>query len=449
MTQLESDKTINASPTKEFFISILVRDIKLSDSIADLVDNCVDGARRLRPDGNFSGLHIDVEFDKNHFMIMDNCGGIPVDVARNYAFRFGRPDGMPETKGSVGQFGVGMKRALFKMGDYFTVESTEPAAKFVVDVDVQKWKGEVNDLGREKWEFEFKTLETSLANKVENCGTIITVTSLHTAIAEEFSSTIFESRLLDAIQSAHEQSIHQGLNIAINKHGIKHRLSTLLVSNTIKPLKVELNYEVLDGPSSRNSIVRATIYAGISDPVLEEAGWYVICNGRQVLRADKSKTTGWDDVVNDIKLPKVHYQFARFRGFVFFESDNAAALPWNTMKNAVDPESRVFQAARLEMGAAMRQVIDFLNKLDSEADTESTALATAIKGSKSEALSSLTPSTTFVYPEGEPKSQPSTGRIAFVRPTEEIDFAKEFFEVGANKAAGEKVFEYFLQREKS
>lgn len=449
MTSASSNKTINASPTKDFFISILVRDIKLTDSIADLVDNCVDGARRLRPDNNFKGLRISVTFDKNEFKISDNCGGIPVNVAQNYAFRFGRPEGMPETKRSVGQFGVGMKRALFKIGDHFKIESTEPAAKFVVDVDVQKWKSEFDKDGREKWEFEFKELQTGIENPIEKCSTIITVDKLHPAIAEEFSSSIFESRLLDVIQSAHEQSIHQGLEIGINNHEIKHRLSTLLVSDSIKPLKIERSYEVPSEQPKRMSKVNATFYAGVSDAVLEEAGWYVICNGRQILRADKSKTTAWDELVNDIKLPKAHYQFARFRGFAFFESDDASALPWNTMKNAVDPESRIYQAAKLEMGTAMRQVINFLNKLDSEADSESAVLSNAVAKSEAKALSTISVSSTFVYPQGAPKSPPKVGRISFERPTEEIDFAKDFFSVSTNKTVGERTFEYFLEREKS
>lgn len=37
-----------AIPTKDFFISMLIRDIELLDAVADLVDNCVDGARRTQ-----------------------------------------------------------------------------------------------------------------------------------------------------------------------------------------------------------------------------------------------------------------------------------------------------------------------------------------------------------------------------------------------------------------
>ena len=34
---------------------------------------------------------IAVDFDGDSFCIRDNCGGIPLDVAQEYAFRFGRP----------------------------------------------------------------------------------------------------------------------------------------------------------------------------------------------------------------------------------------------------------------------------------------------------------------------------------------------------------------------
>ncbi|EAM7300406.1 ATP-binding protein, partial [Salmonella enterica] len=38
-------KTIDASPTKEFFIDMLTRDIALDRSLLDLIDNSVDAAR--------------------------------------------------------------------------------------------------------------------------------------------------------------------------------------------------------------------------------------------------------------------------------------------------------------------------------------------------------------------------------------------------------------------
>lgn len=40
------DKKIHTSPTKDFFIKMITRDIALEDCIFDLLDNAIDGARR-------------------------------------------------------------------------------------------------------------------------------------------------------------------------------------------------------------------------------------------------------------------------------------------------------------------------------------------------------------------------------------------------------------------
>ena len=33
----------NGSPTKEFFVEMMTRDIELNDAILELLDNCLDG----------------------------------------------------------------------------------------------------------------------------------------------------------------------------------------------------------------------------------------------------------------------------------------------------------------------------------------------------------------------------------------------------------------------
>src|SRR5689334_19115441 len=97
---------IEASPTKDFFISMLVKDIELIPAISDLVDNAVDGAKRESQD-SFDGYSVRIDLDSQQFRISDNCGGISVEIAQKYAFRFGRPEQMTPTPRSVGQFGVG------------------------------------------------------------------------------------------------------------------------------------------------------------------------------------------------------------------------------------------------------------------------------------------------------------------------------------------------------
>src|SRR5580658_5902566 len=89
MDEITDGNKINARPTKALFISMLVKDIGLVRAIIDLVDNSVDGARRLRGTNSLDGLWVRLEVKENHFKIVDNCGGMDVETARLYAFRFG------------------------------------------------------------------------------------------------------------------------------------------------------------------------------------------------------------------------------------------------------------------------------------------------------------------------------------------------------------------------
>ena len=91
---------------------MLVRDIELVPAIVDLIDNSVDGAKRLAAQAkpakskgsrkprkpktadeiDLSGHHVKIALDENSFLIEDDCGGIEIDLVLGYAFRFGRPD---------------------------------------------------------------------------------------------------------------------------------------------------------------------------------------------------------------------------------------------------------------------------------------------------------------------------------------------------------------------
>ena len=55
--------TVDASPTKGLFVEMLTRDIRMAMAILDLVDNCIDGAIRIRGDAAFTGLTVRITFD--------------------------------------------------------------------------------------------------------------------------------------------------------------------------------------------------------------------------------------------------------------------------------------------------------------------------------------------------------------------------------------------------
>ena len=434
----EENMIIDASPTKDFFIHMLVKDIELTRAIIDLVDNCVDGALRTRPNREYEGLEVRIEATPSKFRIVDNCGGISIDLAQKYAFRFGRPEGMPQTPHSVGQFGVGMKRALFKLGSKFKIESKTETGRFVLEEDVNEWKA------REEWEFHFKELEVGLQNvPPDERGTEITVAPLQESVAQDFGLDNFLNRLRHEIRQAHQKTMECGLAISLNGIPLEAHPMELLSSDELRSAFLEEKF------TQNGGSVDVKVYAGISKSSPTEAGWYIYCNGRMIMGADQTLTTGWGEG-DGRTIPKYHNQFARFEGFAFFDSDEAELLPWNTTKTGVDADSPIFRAVRLRMITLMRPVIDFLNRLDAEKQVESDykPLTDSIDKAVAAPVTEARTSNTFLSPKATPRPpSPRVGRIQYNEPLDKIAKVKKVLRVSSLKKVGEKTFDYFYQKE--
>lgn len=432
----ENDLTkVDASPTKAFFVEIITKDIQLDESIQDLVDNCIDGAKRLRPgpDADYSGLTVTLEVGPNGFKIEDNCGGIPLDIARKYAFKFGRAKGFQRTSHSVGQFGVGMKRALFKMGDRFSVVSVEPAYSFRVDVDVPAWAGD--DLN---WDFNIKDLVQG-PHPVEATGTRIEVDALDPAVASTFGQDAFVKKLRHDIRVVQQHPMRQGLSISLNGEAIIPTEWQLKEGEGIAPA-----FRRFEDDLGAESPLVTRLYAGVGESSRAHAGWYVFCNGRCILEADQEATTGWSEVTEDgVNVPKYHGQFARFRGYAFLDSEDSSILPWNTTKTGLDLESDAYRRLRGRLIEITRPVIDFLNSLDAEKDLEDTdkVLSLAITRAPAVALEKIAERPVFTY-TSIPKRGPSLARISYQKPQAEVDKLKDALGAQSNKDLGEKSFDY-------
>lgn len=450
MSDQEKSRIIDASPTKDFFISMIIRDIELVDAVADLVDNCVDGARNIKPKENFKTLYVALDISPIEFRIEDNCGGISTDIARNYAFRFGRPKGFPSLQHSIGQFGIGMKRAFFKIGTKFTVESTSAVSHFSMTVDVNEWRRDDN------WEFRFDELvegQDFLKRRrdFDHAGTLISITELHPGVAAEFTLENFITRLEEKLSSKHQNSLNNGLQITVNHRPLKFSPPTLFKSKLLQPFSE--SFKLPGG-------VNVRMFAGVSESDPNKAGWCIFCNGRLILEADQSQKTGWGETKaadaaaprqKKLRIPAYHNQFARFRGYVFFDADNAGALPWNTTKTDVDVNSPAFQATRQKMVLAMRPIIDFLNDLDAERAPEKKEkpLSKAVAAASSATLLKIKPSQPFISPKIAPIKEkgPPMQRIAYDKPKKEIDLVKKTLKARSLREIGERTFEYYLKTE--
>ena len=424
------NKKVDASPTKGFFIYMLTRDIDLKPAIVELIDNSIDGAKRVRRKSQYEGLFIRITMSKEKFIIVDNCGGIDIDTAQNYAFKFGRaPERKRKEEGFfTGIFGIGMKRALFKMGNKFEIVSKTYDEHFILKVDVAQWMREKD------WDFQFDKAENGLQNT--EVGTCITVENLNEEISLKFDNELFINSLIDYVQKYRTVEAENGLQIEINGITIDYRKEKLLESKDIQTY----THKIEDPEGT------ITIIAGITEKgEPAKAGWYIYCNGRLVLYADKTSLSGWGDGSRSY-----HNSLAEFRGYVYFESKNLLALPWNTTKTGVDTSNRLYILAKQKMVEAMSQIFKKIDEMKRKYDVTDLCELEFIKKAQERELTysnvaQINQNRDFAISEVQ-KSEPMT-TISFSKPTREVDKVKKNMGEKTNKAVGIKLFDYYCEME--
>jgi hypothetical protein len=356
----------NAHPKKRFFIEMFTRDIPLVDCVLDLIDNCFDGlARAGKLDlhtvsndifGKKRTVHaprkqdrpyVRVTFSRSQFQIKDNCGGIDFTDALEDVFNFGH--NAQRSTEYLGVYGVGMKRALFKMGDYFTVTSKTSTNGFRCELDVPNWMDK--DSTMDDWTIPLTKIKAAESSK--RAGTTITVSDIKNDVADRLGSPAFQKDLLRVVGRVYAFLVDKHVQISIN--GTAVRPFSIPVGQPQKGKTANEQFKH-DGVKVRVLATLASQAAG--RPTKENSGWYVVCNGRVVLVADTSEVTGWGIKPTPLWVPK----YTSFIGFVFFESTNPLALPWTTTKRGVNREAAVYRKALCRMAVLARPILSFCNR---------------------------------------------------------------------------------------
>lgn len=367
-----SVETVNADPTKAFFVTMLTRDIELVDAILDLLDNCVDGIlrqqkgkSRINKKQPYKGYWAKITANSDGFTIEDNCGGISKEIAVNSAFMLGRPD--PERDASletVGMYGIGMKRAIFKMGKSCTVTS-KPVGEDAYKVTISpKWLEQDDN-----WKLPLES-----TRKLQNDGTKIEVRNLHPSIKKQFksSSSAFIDHLINEVSKLFAIIIEKGFTVKINRTTVKPVDLLLMTPKKVgatrsKVPKIEPYVFVGEYYG-----VQINLVVGFYRPLATEtevddeltrrrtrnnAGWTIVCNDRVVLHNDTSMKTGWGTA----SVPSYHNQFIAISGVVFFRSNDSMNLPLNTTKRGLDTSSEVYLIVLDQMREGMKKFISFTN----------------------------------------------------------------------------------------
>lgn len=364
--------TISAAPTKRFFVSMLVRDIALEDAVLDLLDNCIDGViRAANPDPSvkepYKGFEARITMKPDQFSITDNCGGIPKSALEK-AFRMGRPEPEPGNAATVGMYGIGMKRAIFKMGTASDVISRNDDFAFKVSIAKDWLENETT------WELPI----TELSVDDVTVGTTVTVHVLYPEIAARFDEKEdnFISYFRESLAAHYAFILEKGFKVFVNEKPIGTQSFTLLMD-------IEENQEaqekVTDGSlkpyvfSANIGGVQAEIYAGLRRPLpsdeeiareeearqsRDDAGWTIVCNDRVVVYRDKTRLTGWGEA----SVPSFHGQFIAFGGIVILKADDPWKLPLTTTKRGIDASSELYSTLKDYMREATKTFTSFTNK---------------------------------------------------------------------------------------
>jgi Histidine kinase-, DNA gyrase B-, and HSP90-like ATPase len=445
----------SGKPTKSFFVKMITRDISLQDCILDLIDNSIDGAweqEGSRPVGldlkaDLSKYQIDIVLKEKEFSIKDNCGGITLVEAEKYAFTFGRDDANPisaeeqQEDFSIGVYGIGLKRASFKLGRSIVVKSTYPLQgkleAFAVPINVSEW------IEKEEWDFPIAS-----ANPSKTPGVEITITDLNQGSASAFANSAFEHRLRKVISRDYALHFQYGLRVNLNGTPVKGWDITFLGSDAFAPYRNLINPEgVPDG-------VRVEVVCGMAAPPPDETdpasrlddddrfGWYVACNGRFVLSADKTDVSGW----GTDGWPNWHNQYNGFLGLVFFSSKDTELLPVTTTKRSIDTTSAAFRAVQPAMRELTKQWTSYTNLRKGELD-KAKKLEEEARPVK---VSSLPKSVSMNLPKIVKRTVVKQ-RVANILYSVDIGRALEMGEALGNrmmpyKHIGEKTFEYAYKK---
>ncbi|MDO3507190.1 ATP-binding protein [Ralstonia pseudosolanacearum] len=349
----QQSKVIHADPTKDFFVKMITRDIELRDCLFDLLDNSIDGARRAADNSApraLAGKFAHITFDRNGFLITDNCGGIRLSDAIDYAFHFGRRAGSPtDVSGGIGLYGIGMKRAIFKMGNNADVLSEAEDACFRVTIDVPTWEASTS------WDFEY---EDAASTGVK--GTSISITSLNSGVAAAFEDPVWRNQLITRIARDYAFFLSKGFEIKIGDQLVPLYSYNLRENENLQPITAAYTDEG----------VHVRIVAGLIDdlpddiPVelaqkdVDRFGWTVICNDRVVLAGDKTERTIWGR--DEFKV--WHPQYNGFAGFVFFEAEDQRLLPWTTTKREVDSSSQLYRRTLVKLREITEEFTAYTNR---------------------------------------------------------------------------------------
>ena len=439
---------VNSSPSKEFFLNMITKDVTVESCILDLIDNSIDAYKREKEKIKQGIIEISYSIADDYFSINDNCGGMPREIAINKAFRFGNE--RDRDAGTLGMYGIGMKRSIFKIGSDFVVESKTDTDSYKVYMDRDEWSGLKDEKTNDDiWKFHLDDIALGFEN-----GVHITVKRLSDSLKTYLKTRNNVEALREKISSAYGDLLGNGIDISVNGERIHYSKEYIYEAQF---LKTYVNSYTI----GKDRDIKIKIVAGVGDASPKDAGWDIICNGRAVIQNDRTELTGWesaydleeetsvDDAFQGKTIPAFHNDFARFRGYVYIDCNDPNKLPLNTTKDSIDQQHCVYQYIFREMRNVMAIILPKLRKLQEsirvckrEAKVppneqfEERKVTTYLTVKKNE----------FKLELGEYHANERIKSIPLYLDERTVEEWKRYFEADTNKALGERIKQFVQER---
>lgn len=334
-----SEIEVQFNPAPAFFIDYLTADIGSAECVFDLIDNSIDAARsdiEIDKGGlpsSYANFRIELSISAEHVSVVDNCSGISESDFSELTFRSGSKS---HHAYGIGHFGVGLKRAILKLGRECKISTDDGISNIAMDFTRDQLDAS-NDLKLSA----FKE-ETSGSSFTE-----IHISDLSEDTKRDLGSIRWVETLLTNIGRRYGLFIRKGLSLVVNGEAVKPFAPQPVESDYI-PIQNQhfeahgVEVEIVAGVHERYRFAKnedGTIGADQSNlkvhrEIASDFGWYVVCNDRVIVLSDKTEKTGWTQ--------NWHNEYSGFVGWLHFRSEDPSLLPWDTKKSNIVENSQVY-----------------------------------------------------------------------------------------------------------
>lgn len=323
----------------KYLQNTLTKDITPLEAIYDLVDNAIDAARErilaagsIRRDeyglpADYSAYRIRLRIGSGSISLSDNCMGMDERTLTEHAFVTGF---VSSHKYGIGGFGIGLKRALFRLGTRYAL-STD-TGKFSAVMRFDK-----NQLSQPN--SAMKARRTASLGRTK---TLLCINDLELGVSHEFRTRDKADSVVKNLSRRYGLFIRKGLRITVNGKRVPSFGPGIRQSGPVaaqsRSVLAERGVRIFidSGMHEAYRLTSESDYNSATTGALtDQYGWYLVCNDRIVKVASHEKDLGW--------TAGWHQEYYGFIGWVRFVAENPEDLPWDTKKTIIDPNSGAFR----------------------------------------------------------------------------------------------------------